>query len=164
MFWLCNIAHVCLFFKKFWATKHSRVPWKHVVTWDRAQATSQRLSYQLQHIYRYKLSKIYWNYQNNNQWSSLHSPRSNSWCLPEFVKKSRNSEIKQLCRDLRIITSGEELNFLFLLDQTLKNLNRQNNLTSTIWRRKDSSDYYAFCRKVRIHKKTNSEKSVKWLD
>ena len=30
--------------KNFWATKHSRVGLKHVFSWDRAQATNQRLS------------------------------------------------------------------------------------------------------------------------
>ena len=35
---------VCLFFENFWATKQSRVASKHVISWDRAQATNQRQS------------------------------------------------------------------------------------------------------------------------
>ena len=39
-----------------------------------------------------------------------------------IVKESKNKEIKQLSRDLRKIKGGNALNFLFLLDQTLKKL------------------------------------------
>ena len=39
-----------------------------------------------------------------------------------FVNESKNRESKQLSRDLRKIDGGNALNFLFLLDQTLKKI------------------------------------------